>query len=197
MHPTMHHPEQYAPERDLPPRPRSHPLPTTRPDSPPAPSFLIIGLFALRLTYRLISSLDPYPEQHRDLSWLDGLLAQYGSGYDLAVLRGAAKEEYIDVYPRVVGRMKRQRGFPKVFMDANPSPRVFGVRREGEREGGRRRDEEREREEISDGEYYCLERNEWIEANSSQPRDERSSTSSTQPQNGAVLSWSPRKKQSA
>ena len=147
----MYRPEHYVPERDLPPRPRSHPPPASRPDSPPAPSFLIIGLFALRLTHRLISCLHSYPEQRADLSWLDGFLTQYGAGYDLAVLRGAAKEEYLDVYPRVVGRMKRQRGFPRVFMDANPLPRVFGVRRGSEREEGR------EREEISDGEFLSRE----------------------------------------
>lgn len=150
----MHRPEHFAPERDLPPRPRSHPPPASRPASPPAPAFLIVGLFALRLAHRLVSSLGSYPEQRADLSWLDGFLTQYGAGYDLAVLRGAAKEEYLDVYPRVVGRMKRQRGFPRAFMQENPLPRVFGVRRESEREGGRRRDESREREEISDGEFF-------------------------------------------
>ena len=143
----MHRPEHFAPERDLPPRPRSHPPPASRPASPPAPAFLIVGLFALRLAHRLVSSLGSYPEQRADLSWLNGFLAPYGAGYDLAVLRGAAKEEYLDVYPRVVGRMKRQRGFPRVFMQENPLPRVFGVRRGSERE------ESREGEEISDGEF--------------------------------------------
>ena len=147
----MHRPEHFAPERDLPPRPRSHPPPASRPASPPAPAFLIVGLFALRLAHRLVSSLGSYPEQRADLSWLDGFLAPYGAGYDLAVLRGAAKEEYLDVYPRVVGRMKRQRGFPRVFMQENPLPRVFGVRRGSERE------ESREREEISDGEFLSRE----------------------------------------
>jgi hypothetical protein len=81
--------------------------------------------------------------------------------------------------------MKKQWDFPLVFMEANPLPRMFGVRRDGSRGEGRRRDESREREEISDGEC-CSERTGWIRANSPQRRDERPSTSSTRQQNGAV-----------
>ncbi|KAG9201060.1 hypothetical protein G6514_006440 [Epicoccum nigrum] len=146
----MYRPEHFAPERDDLQQPRSHPPPGTRADWAPAPDFLIIGLFALRLTHRLVSSLRPYPEQGDDLSWLDRFLAPYSGSYDLAVLRGSAKEEYRDVYQRVVGRMKKQWDFPLVFMEANPLPRMFGVRRDGSRGEGRRRDESREREEISD-----------------------------------------------
>ncbi|KAF1343755.1 hypothetical protein EJ07DRAFT_160661, partial [Lizonia empirigonia] len=83
--------------------------------------FLIVGLFALRLTKTLIEGLPQYPERYGDLAWLAHMLAPFPIDYDLAKLTGEGKRDYLRTYPAVVSRMKRQPGYPLRFMQMNPA----------------------------------------------------------------------------
>lgn len=99
------------------------PRPAPRPDPSeiqPSPHFIIVGLFALRLTLRLVSRLDTYPQRTADVRWLETFLAPYPAEYALAKVSGASKEEYVTRYPDIVGRMKCQPMYPVVFMGMNP-----------------------------------------------------------------------------
>lgn len=99
-----------------------HEPPTFSPNTqPPSPPTLIIALFALRLTHTLISHLPAYPSQRTDLHWLSTFLARIPAHYALAKIRGARREEYLEVYPRIVSGMKSQRMFPRVFGVLDPA----------------------------------------------------------------------------
>jgi hypothetical protein len=92
------------------------------PPQPPSshPEFLIIGLFALRLTKRLIQGLEYYPGRDDDISWLTNFLVAYPIEFALAKISGARKEDYIATYREIVSRMKRQPRYPIRFMQMNP-----------------------------------------------------------------------------
>ncbi|UPX17343.1 uncharacterized protein EKO05_0007705 [Ascochyta rabiei] len=105
-----------------------HPPPDVHPVAPappaPAPTTrsepLIVGLFALRITKRLVEGLDNYSERDADIAWLADFLAPFPSDYDLAKLSGARKSNYLLMYPDIVSRMRRQPRYPTRFMDMNP-----------------------------------------------------------------------------
>ncbi|KAH7091947.1 hypothetical protein FB567DRAFT_434709 [Paraphoma chrysanthemicola] len=89
----------------------------------PAPSnaeFLIIGIFSLRLTKRLIEGLDYYSTRDADIAWIANFLAPYPSNYALAKISGPRKEDYMAMYQDIVSRMKRQPRYPMRFMQMNP-----------------------------------------------------------------------------
>jgi hypothetical protein len=88
--------------------------------TPPDPEFLIIGLFALRLTERLIESLENYPGRDADMAWIANFLAPYSSEYALAKISGPRKEDYLSTYQDIVSRMKKQPRYPMRFMQMNP-----------------------------------------------------------------------------
>lgn len=88
-------------------------------------SFLIISLFALRLTHQLIHSLAPYPEQISDTKWLNTFLAPYTADHALAKISGHRRDDYTARYRDVVARMKRQPRYPMCFMRMNPD---YGLR---------------------------------------------------------------------
>ncbi|CAG5159286.1 uncharacterized protein ALTATR162_LOCUS5508 [Alternaria atra] len=80
--------------------PSAPPLLARRPSPPPpAPEFLIVGLFALRLTKRLIEGLNYYPGRDADIIWLVNFLAPYHNDYALAKISEAIK------VPRAVMQM--------------------------------------------------------------------------------------------
>lgn len=113
------------------------PSKNTSPSPPQPPPVLIIGLFALRLTHRLIHQLPLYPAQTSDLTWLEHFLRPYRSDDALARLSDACTiETYARTYPALVGRMIRQPGYRRVFMEMEPKGKEKG-------EGG----------EMSDGMY--------------------------------------------
>ncbi|KZM18410.1 hypothetical protein ST47_g10438 [Ascochyta rabiei] len=125
-----------------------HPPPDVHPVAPappaPAPTTrsepLIVGLFALRITKRLVEGLDNYSERDADIAWLADFLAPFPSDYDLAKLSGARKSNYLLMYPDIVSRMRRQPRYPTRFMDMNP------VRPD-------RQDESRRQGGLTDGEW--------------------------------------------
>lgn len=94
---------------------------------PPRADFLIIGLFALRLTQRMLDYLPHYPQRGADLTWLRYFLSHYDPAYDLAKISGGPKRDYLDMYPQVVSRMKRQDKFRVRFMSINPTLRERGI----------------------------------------------------------------------
>jgi hypothetical protein len=96
-----------------------------------SPDFLIIGLFALRLTQRMITSLPDYAHRASDLNWLSDFLSPYDSTYDLAKITGGMRADFLDSYPKIMSRMKRQDRFPMRFMAMNPLVRE---RRNGTRQ---------------------------------------------------------------
>ncbi|KAL6708585.1 hypothetical protein ACN47E_002566 [Coniothyrium glycines] len=100
--------------RSLPPQPSPNVAP------PPVPEFLVIGLFALRLTKHLIEGLERYTERDADLMWLADFLAPYPTEYALAKVSGRRRDEYLDVYEGIFSRMKKQPRFPIRFMQLNP-----------------------------------------------------------------------------
>lgn len=104
------------------PPPDVHPVPAASRTQPPLPrpDFLIIGLFALRLTKRLIETLDYYPERDVDLTWLTNFLQPYRFDYDLAKISGTLKHQYLEMYPEIISRMRRQPRYPLCFMQVNP-----------------------------------------------------------------------------
>ena len=118
-------------------RPAHHPFPPIS-----APEFLIIGLFALRLTERLILSLDYYPGRDADIIWLVNFLAPYPNDYKLAKISGSRRDDYLAMYQNIVSRMKKQPKYPVRFMQMNPDPSMQQARR------GREMDRPRE---MTDG----------------------------------------------
>ncbi|KAH8641608.1 hypothetical protein IG631_04549 [Alternaria alternata] len=105
-------------------RPAHHPFPPI-----PAPEFLIIGVFALRLTERLILSLDYYPGRDADIIWLVNFLAPYPNDYKLAKISGSRRDDYLAMYQNIVSRMKKQPKYPVRFIQMNPDPSMQQARR--------------------------------------------------------------------
>ena len=110
-------------------RPAHHPFPPIS-----APEFLIIGLFALRLTKRLVVSLDYYPGQDADIIWLINFLAPYPNDYKLAKISDSRRDDYLAMYQNIVSRMKKQPKYPVRFMQMNPDPSMQQARRGREME---------------------------------------------------------------
>ncbi|CAI9628792.1 hypothetical protein GT037_001839 [Alternaria burnsii] len=100
-----------------------------RPAHRPTPEFLIIGLFALRLTKRLIVSLDYYPGRDADIIWLVNFLAPYPEDCKLAKISGSRRDDYLAMYQNVVSRMKKQPKYPVRFMQMNPDSSIQQARR--------------------------------------------------------------------
>jgi hypothetical protein len=96
--------------------------PSVQPPPPPAPNpdFLIIGLFALRLTKRLIEGLENYPGRDADAAWITNFLSPYPLGFALAKISDPQKEDYLTVYQSIISRMKKQPRYPLRFMQMNP-----------------------------------------------------------------------------
>ncbi|KAF1918570.1 hypothetical protein BDU57DRAFT_446291 [Ampelomyces quisqualis] len=86
----------------------------------PVPEFLIVGLFALRLTKRLIEGLEKYPGREADMDWLTNFLAPYPPEYALAKISGPRMDDYVATYQEVVSRMRKQPRYPLRFMQMNP-----------------------------------------------------------------------------
>jgi hypothetical protein len=152
---NMQHYRDAALRRTPPPdgvRASSSPPPALSPPSsrPPINSeFLIIGLFALRLTKRLIEGLENYLERNADIAWLRNFLAPYPLEYTLAKVSGSRKDNYIASYQTIVSRMKRQPRYPMRFMQMNPD-------RSQQPGQGRRESEDREKRsrEMTDRELF-------------------------------------------
>ena len=102
------------------------------PQSSGTSPFLVISLFALRLTKQLIERLGPYPGRDADIAWIAMFLTPYRSEYALAKVAGARAGDYTATYPDVVLRMKTHPQYPTVFMRMNPD-RLMG------QHGGRQR----------------------------------------------------------
>ena len=114
--------------------------PTAPPRSPlpsSAPEFLIIGLFALRLTLRLLEGIDYYPGRDADIVWLTEFLAPFQPQYALAKISGPRKDDYIATYQAIVSRMIKQPRYPIRFMQMNPDRSLQQERRGVESEGPR------------------------------------------------------------
>ncbi|KAF1967228.1 hypothetical protein BU23DRAFT_403826, partial [Bimuria novae-zelandiae CBS 107.79] len=93
--------------------------------APQRPEYLIVGLFALRITKTLIQQLDPYEGRHSDLRWIDNFLRPYHPDNALAKLTDArVVDEYVSEYPPMVRRMIKQPRYRKVFMEMNPDKKV-------------------------------------------------------------------------
>jgi hypothetical protein len=101
------------------PAPPSLSHPSHHPASPD-PEFLIIGIFALRLTKSLIGGLEYYPGRDDDVAWLTNFLAPYPPEFALAKIFGPRMEDYIATYQNIISRMKRQPRYPLRFMHMNP-----------------------------------------------------------------------------
>lgn len=114
---------------ELPPTPATG---TPRDPALPKPDFLIVGLFALRLTQGMLLSLPAYSHRAADLNWLSAFLSPYDPAYDLARISGSARADFLATYPRIVSRMKKQDKFPVRFMAMKPMVRG----RDGARSGG-------------------------------------------------------------
>jgi hypothetical protein len=110
-----------------------------RPAQPPNLDWLIIGLFALRLTKQMIEGLEHYHQSDADIAWLTAFLAPYPPEYALAKISGPRKDDYVATYQAIVSRMKRQPRYPMRFMQMNPdrSRQQGQGRREAEWEGVR------------------------------------------------------------
>jgi hypothetical protein len=133
------------PSRRTPPPDVVRASPTLPPTYPPLsarpsdPEWNIVGLFALRLTKRMIEGLEHYPRRDADITWLTGFLAPYAPDYALAKISGTQKNDYVATYQAIVSRMKKQPRYAMRFMQMNPdrSQRQGQGRREAEREGAR------------------------------------------------------------
>jgi hypothetical protein len=122
--------------------------PPARGSFPPQrdPEFLIVGLFALRLTKHLIGGLEHYFGRDADMAWLANFLAPFPHDFALAKISGHRKQDYETSYQNIVARMKRQSRYPMRFMQLNPDKSM-----KRQHEG---REAERERPgEISDSEH--------------------------------------------
>lgn len=103
-----------------------------RPSSPPpAPNFIIVGLFALHLAKRLLEGLEYYPGRDADIIWLVNFLAPFSNDYPLAKISGRQKDDYLQIYPAVVSRMKKQPQYPIRFMQMNPDQSMYQSRQRG------------------------------------------------------------------
>jgi len=90
-------------------------------EPPPRPDYLIVGLFALRITRHVILQLDPYPGSDAALRWLENFLQAYHASYALAKIKDPRMiEQYVQDYPSIVRRMIKQPRYRRVFMDMNP-----------------------------------------------------------------------------
>ncbi|EUC30421.1 hypothetical protein COCCADRAFT_39332 [Bipolaris zeicola 26-R-13] len=98
---------------------------------PPAPDFIIVGLFALRLVKRLIGGLEYYPGRDADIIWLMNFLAPFSDDYALAKISGRQKDDYLQMYPAVISRMKKQPRYPIRFMQMNPDQSMYQSRQRG------------------------------------------------------------------
>ncbi|XP_014562353.1 hypothetical protein COCVIDRAFT_84028 [Bipolaris victoriae FI3] len=98
---------------------------------PPAPDFIIVGLFALRLVKGLIEGLDYYPGRDADIIWLMNFLAPFSDDYALAKISGRQKDDYLQMYPAVISRMKKQPRYPIRFMQMNPDQSMYQSRQRG------------------------------------------------------------------
>ncbi|KAF2686739.1 hypothetical protein K458DRAFT_416093 [Lentithecium fluviatile CBS 122367] len=95
------------------------------PPQPKRPDFLIIGLFALRLTKKLIRSLDRYPERDDDVAWINRFLRPYTRRDALGRITGDRIEDYVTMYPAIIARFIRQPRYPVAFMEMNPDKRTM------------------------------------------------------------------------
>lgn len=94
-------------------------------DRPQRPQFLVVGLFALRITRSLIQHLDGYKTLGSDLGWLEGFLQPYRADEALARLSDPGTiEEYVREYPALVRRMIKQPGYRRIFMEMAPRAEV-------------------------------------------------------------------------
>ncbi|KAL1799384.1 hypothetical protein ACET3X_003421 [Alternaria dauci] len=107
-------------------------LPRRSSPPPQTPEFLIIGLFALRLTKRLIESLEYYPGRDADIIWLVNFLAPYHSDYELAKISGSRRDDYLAMYQSIVSRMKKQPKYPVRFMQMNPDQSMHQIQQRSE-----------------------------------------------------------------
>ncbi|KAL5401232.1 hypothetical protein PMIN03_011686 [Paraphaeosphaeria minitans] len=154
--------------QEAPPR-QPTPAPFTGP--PPRPEYLIVGLFALRLTHHLILCLDPYAGSDAAVHWLEAFLRSYHTSFALAKLKDPRSiEDYVRMYPVIVRSMIKQPKYRKVFMDMDPGKKVEG-------------------RELSDGEYSDARGRCWGHQmlTLGQRSCARSSTSRTQRVSGARL----------
>lgn len=134
----QHHRPNLSPLPDIGRAPSAPPrFPPGRSPPPPAPDFIIVGLFALRLTKRLIEGLEYYPGRDADIIWLVNFLAPFTNDDALAKISGRQKDEYTHMYPIIVSRMKKQPCFPIRFMQMNPDRSLLQPRRSGEAERSR------------------------------------------------------------
>jgi hypothetical protein len=125
------HGHTLSPIPDIVRAPSAPPRVPARPPSPPhVTEFLIVGLFALRLTKRLIESLEYSPGRDADIIWLVNFLAPFGNEYALAKISGHRKDDYRATYQGVVSRMKKQPKYPMRFMQMNPDQSMQQARRE-------------------------------------------------------------------
>ncbi|KAF2030416.1 hypothetical protein EK21DRAFT_100472 [Setomelanomma holmii] len=108
------------PPPDIGHRPTSTPSHPPRLSPQPSSEFLIVGLFALRLTTRLIETLEHYPDRDADIAWITNFLRSYPSEYALAKISAARKQDYLASYQAIVSRMKKQPRYPMRFMQMNP-----------------------------------------------------------------------------
>ncbi|CAI6332353.1 unnamed protein product [Periconia digitata] len=114
--------------RDVPPS-RDGPVPRGQ-----RPEFIIIGLFVLRITRRLVDKLDSYTEKNADMIWIDSLLSQYSASDDLAELRGSSIDNFAKTWPVIINHFIKQPKFPLVFTQMNPVPRLQGTQRLSDRD---------------------------------------------------------------
>lgn len=130
----QHHRSNLSPLPDIGRAPSAPPRFPPRPSPPPAQGFLIIALFALRLTKRLVESLEYYPGRDADIIWLVNFLAPFSNDDSLAKISGRQKDDYTHMYPSIVSRMKKQPRFPIRFMQMNPDRSLLQLRGSGEAE---------------------------------------------------------------
>lgn len=103
----------------------AHQQQNTQTSPPSRPEYLVIGLFALRITKRLVQQLDPYDGHGADLNWLKRFLQPYRAEHALAKLTDArAIDDYVRNYPAMVRRMIKQPRYRRVFMDMNPDKKI-------------------------------------------------------------------------
>ncbi|KAL5392296.1 hypothetical protein DPSP01_000811 [Paraphaeosphaeria sporulosa] len=107
--------------------PLRQPTPAPAHGPPPRPEYLIVGLFALRLTQHLIMRLDPYAGIDAALRWLEAFLRSYDASFDLAKLKDPRSiEDYVRMYPGIVRSMIKQPKYRRVFMDMDPDKKIEG-----------------------------------------------------------------------
>ena len=133
----QHHRTVPFPPPDVVPQRALSAPPQSPPPSSSAPEFLIIGLFALRLTLRLIEGIVYYPGRDADIIWLTDFLAPFQPQYALAKISGPRKDDYITTYQAIVSRMIKQPRYPIRFMQMNPDPSLQQERRGRENERSR------------------------------------------------------------